>query len=115
MQRGEEDAVVVPEDVLCSVPVMHVEVDDRHTRGTGYLLGTCSDRNVVEQTKAHRAISRRVVARWTHEREGIVRGRLDCRPRGEGRSLVARLGGRSVPIEPRRRDDAANERGCSGV
>src|SRR6266571_2778207 len=80
------------------VPVMDVEIDDRHARRAGCLLGTCSDRNVVEQTKAHCAVGRRMVARWTHEREAIVRGRLDCRPGGEERGLVARLGGRSVWI-----------------
>ena len=105
VERGEEHRVVVPERRLRPVPVVHVEVDDRHALASG-----CArrDRDVVEDAEAHRAIGQRMMAGRPHEREATAARRLDRRSGGERRSLEGRVGRDRVAVEPDALVDAAD-------
>jgi hypothetical protein len=96
VRRKVEDGVIAPEDVLRSVPVVHIPVDDQYRLDSVFRLRVprC-DRGIVEQTKTHRLAIRRVVTRRSYEREGAsavfreraVHGR-NSRSRGETRDVV---------------------------
>src|SRR5438094_1492094 len=80
------DALVVAEDVLGAVAMVHVEVDDRHALDAVMLervLGPDSD--VVEEAKPHRAGARRVMTRRAHRAKGAVGAPADHEVRGEHR------------------------------
>ena len=103
VQRDEEDALVVLQDRLRAVAVVHVPVDDRHSprvavvqqppRGHG---------DVAEEAEAHCPLAERVVARRPHEREPSRPRRLDREPRRDQRGPVRRLGRDRVAVQPRR-------------
>ncbi len=110
MERDEEDAVVVPEDRLRAVAVMHVPVDDRDALEPELALGDARrDGDVVEDAEAHRAAGERVMAGRPHEREPSAQRRLDRGARRERRRLVRRLGAERVAVEPDRRVAIANQ------
>ena len=84
MQRDEQHAVVLPEDLLRAVAVMHVVVDDRHAADA--MLGlhvTGSDGDVVDETEAHRRPGPGVMPRRPHQGEGAGLGGLDRNAGGE--------------------------------
>src|SRR4051812_36667969 len=83
VQRDEEHGVVVPEDVLRSVSVVDVEVDDRDAFGPGRLCSASRDCDVVEQAEAHRVTLRCMVSGRAHERERLVARGLDRDSGGE--------------------------------
>src|SRR5205085_7266390 len=87
VHRGEEDRVVVAEDLLGAVAVVDVPIDDRHAPDPELGLGLPrSDRDVVEQAEAHRATGQRVVAGRADEREAAPR---DGPARATGREARA--------------------------
>ena len=107
MHGDEEHRVVVAEDRVRPVAVMHVPVDDRDTFDAE--LPLCDARrngDVVEDAEAHRALPQRVMPRRAHEREAAVERRLDRGAGGEHRGLVRRVGRHRVVVEPLRRLDA---------
>jgi hypothetical protein len=104
VQRDEQHRVISPEDLLRSVAVMNVVVDDRDTFAVG-LHCTRGDRHVVEEAEAHRTVAERVVARWPDEREPAGARRFDRRAGREQRSLAGRLARRRVETEERRLAD----------
>src|SRR5271170_1748103 len=76
MGRGVEHAAVVPEDILRAVAMMHVEIYDRDPlQSMDGLRMARRDRNVVEETEAHRRRCFGVMARRAHRDESI-----DCAP-----------------------------------
>ena len=95
-----QHALVVGEDVLGAVAVVHVEVDDRHAlEAVRSSACIAADGDVVEDAEAHRARARRVMARRAHAAEGALG--LAARPPGRWRA------------PPRRRRAAPHPR-CSG-
>ena len=100
MHRGEEDRVVVAEDLLGAVAVVDVPIDDRHAPDPELGLRVPrSDRDVVEQAEAHRAAGQRVVAGRADEREAAPLHGLECTPRREERRLPAGLRRDRVRVE----------------
>ena len=78
-----QHALVAGEDVLGSVAVMHVEVDDGHALQAVPLqrvLG--ADRDVVEKAEAHRAVVAGMVAGRAHRAEGVFEFARDDRVGG---------------------------------
>ena len=69
VRRHVEHVGIRIEDPLRAVAMMHVEVDDGDARQALRTGVGRRDGDVVEQTKAHRAIALGVMARRTHERE----------------------------------------------
>jgi hypothetical protein len=104
VQRCVENRVVARECVLRAVPVVDVEVDDRHPlHAVLHLHVPCRDRDVVHEAEAHRAARRSVMAGRSHERERAGLRRFDRAARSQQASLPARLRGDRVRIvEPRR-------------
>ena len=104
MQGDVEDGVVGGEDVLRSVAVMDVEVDDRDAADSALQLHVaCRDGDVVHQAEAHRTARRGMVARRPHERKGAGLRRLDRTTGREQAGLPARLGRDRVGVvEPGR-------------
>ena len=98
VQRYEENRVVVPEDRLGPVAVVHVEIDDRDAAKPELELSvTRGDGGVREDAEAHRPVEERVMARWPDEREPAVLDGLDRtagRKHGrlEGRRACIRVG-----------------------
>ena len=82
VKRDEEDGVVVPEDLLRSVAVVDVPVDDRDALDQLGLRGPRRDRDVVEEAEAHR-------------RDAAARGgRADGRARSRRARRLDRSAGR---------------------
>ena len=80
---------------------MDVPVEDGDAFETE--LGLCEagcDCDVVEEAKAHRLASKRVMTWRPHEREAAALDRLDRTAGGEQRRAVGRLGGGRVGREP---------------
>ena len=110
------DALVVAEDVLGAVAMVHVEVDDRHALDAVMLervLGP--DGDVVEEAKPHRAGARRVMAGRAHCAKRVVGapsdhevGRKHRGPRRVKRRVPGVRAHRGVGIEVR---DPAPRRG----
>jgi hypothetical protein len=103
VERDEEHAVVVPEDVLRPVAVVNVPVEDGNALEAE--LGLCEadgDRDVVEEAEAHRLARERVMTGRPHEREAAALDRLDGTTGGKQRRAVGRLRGGRVGCEPRR-------------
>ena len=68
----EQDVVAFEECVLGSVPVVRVDVDDRHPFAS-VGEGLCRDRNIVEEAESHRNVGRCVVPWRTNKGEGRLR------------------------------------------
>jgi hypothetical protein len=71
--RAEQDTLVVFEDVLRSIAVMHVKIKDSDPLET--MFRECvrrADGNIIEQAEPHRPIPLRVVAGRTYATEGGV-------------------------------------------
>ena len=101
MQRYEQDRVVLLEDLLRSVAVMHVEVDDRDASDAVRLQRACSDRDVVEDAETHRTFAEGVMARRPHEREPAAARRFDCGASCEEGRFGRRRARWGVEVEPR--------------
>ena len=100
VDRDEQDAVVVPELVLCPVPVVHVPVEDREPVYAE--LSLCESGrhgDVVEEAEAHRAIAEGVVAGRPYEGEARLLDGLDRGPGRESRHLEARGSADRVRIQ----------------
>ncbi len=77
-------ALVVAEDVLGAVAVVHVEVDDGHALDAVLLERVFRpDRNVVEQAEAHGARARRMMAGRAHRAKGVLGASADHEVGGE--------------------------------
>ena len=85
MGREVEQVRIIPEDVLRSVPVMNVEVDDRDPAHALSLQRACRDRDVVEQAEAHRV-----------RRHGVMTGRPHREERAVGLTGVESVDGREA-------------------
>ena len=110
MERDEEDAVVFPEDRVRAVPVVDVEIDDRHSLKADALLGrTCGDRDVVEEAEPHRSISQSVVAGRPDESESSAQRGLDRGARSERGGVERRRRADGVGVEPDRFLDRADD------
>src|SRR5262245_14167035 len=73
MRRAIHDARIAPENVLRSIAVMHVPIDDRHTLSAVNGLGMArADRRLIEEAKSHRGRAFCMVSRRAHGDEGIV-------------------------------------------
>ena len=96
VQRDEEDGVVVPEDVLRSVPVVDVEVHDRDALGAGRLCWRAAIATLLNRQKP-------IAKPWARGGRAAARARtpLASRPRSQCRRravrLRTRLGERACP------------------
>ena len=81
VQRRVQHRRVGIEDVLAAVAVMHVDVDDRHARGTCLLSDANRDRRVVEEAESHWQVG-----------VGVMSGRPDHGERRAGLALHHRIG-----------------------
>ena len=64
---------VVPENVFCPIAVVHIEIDHGDSLEKPYFTGMKrTDGDIVEKTKSHRAIGRRVMSRRTYRAEGVL-------------------------------------------
>jgi hypothetical protein len=101
VQRREEDRLIVGDDVLRAVAVVHVPVDDRDAAkaelGLRPARGDC---DVVEEAEAHRAVALGVVTGRPRDREAAVAHRIDRRARGKQCRFVGGLGANGVPVDP---------------
>ena len=87
-EAAHQHPLVARDDVLGTVAVVHVEVDDRHALRVIAVAGVmCGNRRLVEEAEAHGAARFRMVARRPQRAEGIVglspEHRIDgsgCRP-----------------------------------
>ncbi len=70
VQRVVRHRGIVIEDLLGSVPVVDVPVDDEHPLAAEALEVPRRDRHGVEQAESHRPVARRVVTGRAHEAEG---------------------------------------------
>ena len=110
MERDEEHAVVVPEDVLRPVAVVDVPIEDRDALEAELGLREAGgDGDVVEEAEAHGLAGECMVARRTHEREAAALDGLDRAAGGQQRRAVGRLRRRRVGREPRRPVDGLHD------
>ena len=93
MRREKVDRRIEIEDRLRAVAVMNVPIDDGDAFELGILLlcVTCRNRDVIEQTKSHRAFFRRVMSGWTNRDERVLdlaaHDQIDCLARRARRVL----------------------------
>ena len=97
VRRGVHHGRIGPEDVLRTVAVMNIKIDDCHAADAVFALGvTGGDRGVVEEAEAHRLRHLGVVAGRAHRDERILmlpghdsvcRGHGTADPDSIGRSL----------------------------
>lgn len=73
--RTEQYPVVILENVLGTIAVMHIEIDDGDTLETMALqcMDSC-DRDIIEQAETHRTITLGMMPRWPHAAERRLRG-----------------------------------------
>ena len=70
MDRKKSNLRVFPEDVLRSVSVMDIPVDNQNSFHIRSGTSMCSsNRHMIEKTKSHRTIPNRMVSRWTDQTE----------------------------------------------
>src|SRR5690606_19380929 len=86
----KQDAVVFPENILRTVAVMHIPIDDRDLAETMHLLGMPRRHgNVVVHTKAQAFVRRGMVAWRTDQSKCIsnipAKHCIDCRQCSTGR------------------------------
>ncbi len=75
MHRKEADLAVPPEDVLCAVAMVDVEIHDQDAvQAVIVSSGLGGDGDVVQQAEPHSTAGDRVVSRRPHqaERVGVV-------------------------------------------
>src|SRR5262249_53562007 len=74
VRREEINTRIVVKNSLRAVAVMHVPIDDRDLIDLGILLlrVTRGDGDVIEKTKAHRALFGRVITRRTHRHKPVL-------------------------------------------
>jgi hypothetical protein len=75
-------------DLLSSIAVMDVDIDDRDALSSSRSRGGRSHGHIVEETEAHRSLSLGMVARWTDERKrrfATLEGEFYGLNRGSGR------------------------------
>ena len=95
MSREKMDITVFVEDVLSSVAVMHVPINDEDSPQTIGLLGmTSGNSDIIEQAKAHRVIDERVVARWSNQTERAAVLRISGRDLVNGGTCCSRSSNR---------------------
>ena len=117
VQRDKEDGVVVPEDVLRAVAVVHVEVDDRDALGAGApARQRAATATLLNRQKPIARSRRRVVAGRTHEgeRASLAPLRSPCprraaRPRSSSPRRACR---RRATSAARSRESARGARAC---
>ena len=90
-KAGHQHALVAAEGFLGAIPVMHIEVHDRHPLQPMRIERmTRGDRDIVEQAEAHRAVRSRVMAGRANRAERIVElaghHRIDGSHGGTGRT-----------------------------
>ena len=85
MDAGVEDVTPFPEDILRTVAVMIVDVEDRDPRTTGVARGLGGDRGGVEVTIAAAIVAAGVMAGWAAECEGCAVARQHGMRGGERR------------------------------
>ena len=101
VQRHEENRIVAGDDVLRSVAVVDVPVDDRDALQPELrLCPPCGDRHAVEQAEAHRTIAFGVVPGRTGEREPAPPRCFDCGPRSEECRVVRGVAADRVGVDP---------------
>ena len=101
MQGDEEDRGVVAEDLLRSVAVVDVPVEDGDARQSELELGKARrHRYRVEDAETHRPSALGMVSRRAREGETAATYRLDRGSRGEQRGRVGRIGAERVRVEP---------------
>src|SRR5262249_6089225 len=110
MRREIQNAGVVPECVLSSVPVVNVPVDDQDSRGSGRAHGLRGDGDVVEEAETHGLVGFGVMSWRTDEGEPAREiappdgeSKVDQTPGGEpggGGGIRTRIG---VRVELRER------------
>jgi hypothetical protein len=72
MQRCVKDPRIAPEHFLGPVAVVHVPIDDGDARDAVVQRVSGGDRDVVDETKAHRLIGTSVVPRRTQKRDAAI-------------------------------------------
>src|SRR5207245_9202986 len=67
---------------------MGIEIPNGYSLRADFQSVECSNRDIVKITKSHRAISSRVMSRWSHQTESALsaQGRA-CRPDGRAGGL----------------------------
>ena len=74
MVADEEHAGIAVKNLLRSVAVMHVPIEDADTLQTIGVTGVGGGNgDIVEKAKAHRLLGARVVPRWPCAAEGAVK------------------------------------------
>mmetsp|Transcript_3812 Transcript_3812/g.15393 ORF Transcript_3812/g.15393 Transcript_3812/m.15393 type:complete len:224 (+) Transcript_3812:1118-1789(+) len=107
MHGYHEHRIVVLENVLRAVAMMHIPVEDQHALAACRLRGARGDGRVVEQAESHRLGLLRVVPWGAHERHRRGRiavrhglrssgGRTRREPRGQRTVLVGESIGRQI-------------------
>ncbi len=73
MRAEKEDGGIVFETMLRAIAVMHVPIDNQHTGEAMLLLGiACGNRDIIQQTKPHRAIGFGMMSRRPHCAENMI-------------------------------------------
>ena len=95
----KEDTVVGVKDVLCSVPVMNIPIDDRNSLKAVFFLGVSGgDGGIVENAEAHTPIGRCVVSGRANRAKRVLKISLhdsvDCIE--ESSTCLACLVGRCI-------------------
>jgi L-threonylcarbamoyladenylate synthase len=73
MGGAVEHVRVSPENILCAVAVVNVEINDRHPLGTMALPGVeGGNRRLIEKAEAHGAVLLGMMAGWAHGAKGIA-------------------------------------------
>ena len=73
VHRSVKNVRIIPKNVLGTVPVVHIPIDDRDTARAPLPRVMCGDSGVVEEAKTHGAIARRVMTGRANKRHAEVR------------------------------------------
>jgi hypothetical protein len=104
VDRRERDTRVTGNDGFGAVAMMRVEIPNRHSPGAVIERIECGDGDVIEITKPHRPILRRVMARRPHQAKRLLADQratphLHRRAGRAGRVRVDVRVGRAIVIE----------------